>query len=239
MLNHFMTREFSEINFGSSELRYEIKLVFSELDRGLVRSAILGHSSLFRKAFPDRQVNNIYFDTIDHQLRNDHIQGSLNRSKIRFRWYHSTWEIRQGQLEIKSKHANLGKKINYPIQASVNLEENGWRDIQRLISDHLPKEVKAGFEQTRPILVNHYQREYYEDAERKIRITLDYGLRSYDQAFSIDPNLRTLSPMQNVGVLELKAAAENYRQVSRVLDEFPQYAQAYSKYLQGVESSGI
>jgi SPX domain protein involved in polyphosphate accumulation len=214
-------------------------MVFSELDKDQVRSIILGHSNLFSKVFPPRQVNNIYFDTHDQQLRNDHIQGSLTRSKIRFRWYQPTSKIENGQLEIKTKQSNLGRKTTYPLKSSIDLEAGSWKDIQLSIADQLSEQIKSSFLQTWPILINHYQREYYQNADQNIRITLDYGLRSFDQAFATKPNLIIQSPMLNLSVLEIKANAEEFRQVSEVLDEFPHYAQAFSKYLQGTEASGI
>ena len=238
MLKRSMTRESLEIK-TPPDLRYEIKMVYREVDRDFVRSSIRAHSGLFKMAYPHRQVNNIYFDTHDRQLRSDHIQGSHTRSKIRFRWYRSTWDIKNGQLEIKTKQSNLGNKHVYQIPATVNLVNGRWKEIQEQISLSLPDSIRSSFSMTTPILINHYQREYYQNAERTIRITLDYDLESFDQSFFLKPNLNLKSPMAGTVVLEVKASAMDFHEISKVLTEFPKYARAYSKYLQGVEASGL
>ena len=51
------------MEFELGESRYEIKMVFDNLRRFEVESWIQMHSCAFKVAFPDRQVNNIYFET--------------------------------------------------------------------------------------------------------------------------------------------------------------------------------
>jgi hypothetical protein len=213
-----------------------VKLAFNGLHSAIVRSLILGHSWLFRTAFPPRQVNNIYFDTVDLDLRSDHIQGAYQRKKIRLRWYGSKWSFSSSQLEIKSKIANLGSKRTYPIMGELDLTKLNWRDMQSRVLSQLPLEIHPLLDFIRPILISIYQREYYVSADGLIRITLDTDAKAYSQSFGGNPNLTKLLPMRNVCILEIKAGANCNVEIAEVLAEFPQYACAFSKYLQGTGS---
>jgi SPX domain protein involved in polyphosphate accumulation len=216
--------------------RYEIKLVYDGLQIDKVSSWIHTHPFLFRKEYPPRQVNNIYFDTVEMNLRTDHIQGIFSRYKLRYRWYHDTWTIKNGILECKQKSGNLGKKESYQLKGNIDLTVLNWKQIQEKINLELPPDWKIIFNATQPILINSYFREYYIDAERKIRITLDARQRTYNQGFSHKPNLTTETPMRNIMVLEIKAGKANYREIADVLAAFPLYSTAHSKYLEGTEN---
>lgn len=234
-----MPRAFSATERLSGPGRYELKMVYDGLQSSLVRSLILGHSQLFQTAYPARQVNNIYFDSPDLQLQNDHIQGSPERFKLRLRWYHSTWNIRGGSLEVKHKKGRLGWKKISPIDLDIALEHLGWPEIMGRISASLDRGLEILFKSTGPVLINSYQREYYHSADRQIRLTLDRDVRVLDQRFGIRPNLTRYSPSRNLSILEIKADSESHQQIADILEEFPQYCSAYSKYLQGTESLSI
>jgi len=45
------------------------------------------HPALFHEPYPERTVNNIYFDTPDFRHFHDHIAGTAQRLKVRVRWY--------------------------------------------------------------------------------------------------------------------------------------------------------
>ncbi len=230
-----MTKVSSEINIQTGHLRYEIKMVFSGLQAGFVRSLILGHSHLFVKAFPPRQVNNIYFDTEDYQLQQAHIQGTHQRIKLRQRWYHATWSLSDSQIEIKAKSGNLGTKAIYPISTDADLSTISWKQLMQINQNSFPQNHHQIFGNTHPVLINSYQREYFKSADRSIRITLDTDLRSLCQTFGPRPNLTKPTPMHNVCVVEIKADAAYHLEIASVLKEFPQYCTAYSKYIHGTE----
>jgi hypothetical protein len=226
----------SGIDLDNSPSRYEIKMVFSGLQSDLLRSLIWGHSLLFKKTYPSRQVNNIYFDTEDFQLKNDHIQGAQRRIKIRQRWYHDTWKLSNSQLEIKSKSGNLGSKKVLPISSEIDLTNITWNEFRKVVLRNPNHNVQLQFINTRPVLINRYQREYFESADQIIRITLDTGLISLNQVFGDCPNLDRTMPMRNVCVLEIKADSSHHLEIASALEEFPQYCTAYSKYIHGIET---
>ena len=231
-----MTRLNPGIDLQTTHSRYEIKMVFSGLQSDLVRSLIRGHSTLFKKTYPSRQVNNIYFDTEDFQFKNDHIQGAQQRIKIRQRWYHDTWKLSNSQLEIKSKSGNLGSKIVFPIPIEIDLTKITWNEFRKVVWLYPSNNVQLQLLNTRPVLVNRYQRDYFESADQLIRITLDTHLKSLDQVFGARPNLDRFIPMRNVCILEIKADSTQHLEIASTLGEFPQYCTAYSKYIHGTET---
>jgi hypothetical protein len=62
--------------------RIELKAIFSSMDLSLVEKWIYGKSKLLT-LFPDRYVNNIYFETHDYSSASDNIYGISNRTKFR------------------------------------------------------------------------------------------------------------------------------------------------------------
>lgn len=234
-----MNKVFSEINRENDLKRYEVKMVYDGLCIPEVESWIKGHSQLFRKAYPTRQVNNIYFDTHDMAFRDAHNQGVFDRFKIRYRWYHKSWIASEGQLEIKHKHGNLGKKEVFPIEVKIDISSLSWIQVNEIISSELDLDYRLLFDSTNPILINNYQREYYVNAAGNVRITLDTNQQCFDQSFGMKPNISNKVPMRSNLVLEIKAAQAHYLDISDVLEEFPLYSSAHSKYLIGTENAFI
>jgi len=68
-------------------LRYERKYKLDLATPAFVKQVIKMHPASFRKIHPDRQVNNIYFDTIDLTTYKDNVIGIADRKKFRVRWY--------------------------------------------------------------------------------------------------------------------------------------------------------
>ena len=55
-----------------------------------------------------------------------------------------------------------------------------------------------------------YTREYFQTADRRIRITVDRELRACDQRFRTDLSARFPTPIPRLLVVELKAGREDY-----------------------------
>ena len=79
--------------------------------------------------------------------------------------------------------------------------------------------------------------ENYTTGDRRVRLTIDSGLRLYDQTRSAIPNLDRPSPAEPVAVVELKCAAEDSVELRSVASRLPLQRVAYSKYAQGVLTS--
>ncbi len=221
-------------------LRYEVKMVMDAFQLGQVRSWVYTHSNAFHVSFPPRQVNNIYFDTFDHQFMLDHIDGVAERGKYRYRWYGNTWQLEGGQLEIKKKMAKLGQKDLFPFSGSIDLSHCSWRELYLALRRGF-KECTPGtidlLELLLPTLINHYQREYYLSMDGVVRLTLDYDMVAYEQRFGLKPNLNYPQPARSNLVIEIKGAKDEHRRIADTLSEFPQRCSQNSKYLNGLEYS--
>ena len=68
-------------------MRYERKYKVSDLHHHVILQTIRMHPAGLRKIYPDRQINNIYFDSTGLQCYHDNVDGIGERKKFRVRWY--------------------------------------------------------------------------------------------------------------------------------------------------------
>jgi hypothetical protein len=72
---------------GGDELRIETKFVAAATERARVLAWIAGHPARFHAPFPERTVNNIYFESWDYHSFGANVYGDNDRAKLRYRWY--------------------------------------------------------------------------------------------------------------------------------------------------------
>jgi SPX domain protein involved in polyphosphate accumulation len=220
----------NDFNRNPASLRYERKFAVNGSDfEGLV---VLVKSSrfLFSKEYPDRVINNIYYDTPELRLYYDSIEGASRRKKFRLRWYGTAdADCISPVLEIKNKIAALGWKDSFAIPEVKN------QFMHRLdISDcDLPESVLGSLKIMRPVLNNRYKRSYYRSADRKFRLTID-------QDISFSPISLAESPMhlervQDYFVIELKYAQGDIGLASAVAMALPFRKSRNSKYTVGID----
>lgn len=220
--------------------RLELKMECEDTFYAQARSLVMVHPAAFHEAFPPRQVNNLYFDTLGLDSYNDHIEGSPERRKLRFRWYGENMRTTRGQLELKCKRERVGWKMILPVEADLNFHSLDWFDFQQTLGYTVQKAKDGLFYEllrvSRPLIINSYKREYFVSDDDHIRLTLDYNLRAFDQWFSSNPNLEYSLPMLNVLVIEFKCAVEYASQMADVLAEFPLRVHRNSKYVAALDS---
>lgn len=197
--------------------RYEIKFAISIIDRAMVEQSIISHPASFSTAFPDRVINNIYFDSPDLQSYYQNINGDPIRTKVRYRWYGSKEQINSGQIELKRKEYQLGWKeyIQVPIGATAidqvkDLKESG-----------LPVALQA-------TLWNSYNRSYYLSMDGNFRITIDEDLEYGD--YKADP----LHAREEMLIVEIKFDEDQIMLYNEIAKFFPFKQTKYSKYATGV-----
>ncbi len=220
--------------------RYELKMECEQALLPSARSWTMLHSAGFHQAYPPRQVNNIYFDTLDMDTYNDHVEGVPERRKLRFRWYGADLGAARGQLELKEKNERVGWKLIQPVDGQMDLRGCDWSEIQRSILAGIRNGQQSGIFQemlqaTRPIMINCYQREYYISADERVRLTLDYDQQVYDQWLSARPNLAFRSPSLDRMLIELKSDVQHARYLADVLAEFPLRINRHSKYTSAID----
>jgi len=220
---------------ADGRMRYEIKMTCDEVYLPEVRSLILLHPAGFSEAYPPRQVNNIYLDTPALDCLKDHIDGTAQRSKLRFRWYGPDYTAVRGTLELKHKVGHLGWKEYSPVAATFDLTTIAWQDWLDALRSHAQGAAAHWLSwRDRPTLLNSYTREYYESADQEIRITLDYGLVVYEQMLYLVPNLALQTPTAGCAVAEVKAPSTLHQRLSHVLSSLPLQVEHNSKYVSGM-----
>jgi len=216
------------------DARYEVKFITRASERHRVANWIRGNSAGFRVTFPDRQVNNVYFDTFDYSAYQENLAGVSRRAKVRFRWYGQTHTPASGALEIKRRRDRVGWKDTYPVGA-LTFSEGRWIDIRRILRSQLAAAGKLWFDaHPQPVLINRYQRRYFVSGDGRVRLTLDWDQRVFDQRRRASPNFEHASNVVELLVVEFKFAPDDHPLASRCIQGIPLRLSRNSKYTGGV-----
>jgi hypothetical protein len=218
--------------------RREVKLVCDERFLADVRSWVRLHPALFTAAYPPRQVNNLYFDTLESSCLYDNLDGTGERGKLRLRWYGTDFSAVRGALELKRKSNQLGWKLICPVPATLDLRSTSWRDLMERLRGFAEGAMALWLSTVdRPMLLNSYTREYYESADRQSRVTIDYAQDVYEQWTHPAPNLSFKTPASGQVVIEVKADSGQVGRLSDITSIFPLSVGRNSKYARGVLDS--
>jgi hypothetical protein len=217
-------------------LRYEVKYVAraTELHRLLswVRVADAG----FTEPFPPRQVNNVYFDTFDHYAYAENLSGASARSKVRFRWYGEGDEPEKGTLEVKRRRSSVGWKLSYRVGA-VPLIGTPWLRFRRTLREQLPADARIWLDANpQQVLINRYRRRYFLSRDGRVRLTVDWNQRVYDERLCPTPNLTRPANLPDTLVVELKFDRADRKLANRYAQGIPIRLSRNSKYVIGVEA---
>jgi hypothetical protein len=208
-------------------LRYERKYRIEVLSPDLVNQGLKLHPSGFRKLYPERQVNNIYFDSIGFNTYKENVAGLEQRQKFRVRWYGSdVLNIDNAVLEIKLRQNNLGDKISIPIKGFSFLNIG---DLIAQVNHLCPKTSGV----LRPTLFNSYERNYWTSPDHHFRITVDTELKyapMIPEAFIG----RQLLHDRFVSILELKYDEAQDAMADRITQYLPYRLSKNSKYVNGI-----
>jgi hypothetical protein len=211
-------------------MRFERKIIFTPESPQCLKDQLKINRFPFRRLYPSRQVNSLYFDSKTLSTYLDHINGKESRYKIRFRWYGDFAALTlEGQVEIKYKIGSVGDKKVFPLTISKDALKPGLR-LKELFKDRLPKDL-AEYGEFTPSLFTTYQREYFTNSTRKIRLTLDHKTKLspyHPQRFY------PMFPLETV-IMELKYNVDDADQAEIVMADFPYASTRCSKYISGIE----
>jgi hypothetical protein len=217
-------------------LRHEVKFAAPAVRYHDLESWIRLHPAGFERSFPARRVNNVYFDTPDLAAYRENLSGTSRRTKLRLRWYGDTLCPDTAAIELKHRRNHLGWKTLYPI-GPVDLSTRSWLKIRRAIRKRLPRAGQLWFDShPEAILINRYDREYFERPEQDVRITLDWHQRVFDQRMRPGPNVTRRANLPNSLVVEVKFAAADRAIGQQILQGIPIRASRNSKYAIAVHS---
>lgn len=218
------------------QLRYERKFLIVDYSYRDVEHLIKLHPSCFTEIFHQRQVNNIYFDTLGMNAYYDNIEGEKNRVKVRIRWYGDTFgNIQSPVLEYKIKKGLLGNKDSHKLNSFILDESfNKKQIVNALNTDSIPLVVKNELLSLKPTLLNSYTRKYFLSVDKKFRLTIDHNLSYFKIGYTENTFLNKVEDKKST-VLELKYDKDDELEAKQVGEIFPFMLTKNSKYLQGLE----
>lgn len=216
--------------------RYEIKFTTNIAHYEYLKQWVEIHPQGFRVPYPSRRINNIYFDTYDLDSYLENMAGISSRTKLRLRWYGDINHISQPALELKIKRNKLGWKRTVKLDMDVSLDDVSLDSIKESIYEQLDDEMSNRLRQSdHPILINSYDRDYFESADGLIRVTLDRNLKFFDQRVHQSPNVIFQANAPEVVILEVKVAGKDIDKAAKLLKGFPLPSTKSSKYVIGVQ----
>ena len=188
-----------------SEARLETKYTAPELEYHRLLHWVQHHSHGFFAHYPDRIVNNIYFDSQDYSSFWETLSGFSSRTKVRYRWYGESFFSEEGTLEFKNRKNQYTWKDSYKVSIDLLNKSTNWDTFFKRLKGSLSHEACCRFQENPlPVLINSYKRNYFINRDHTIRITLDTRLKIFDQRYSSFPNLTRKATLPPPVILELK-----------------------------------
>ncbi len=205
-------------------MRYELKYRPTSIGTNDCFSIIREHPAAFKKIFPDRIINNIYFDSPNLVCYQETMDGVSERKKFRLRWYNDHWDGSiQAKLEVKIKENQIGSKVT--TKAPEFTLPDGMQECTEAlkIQGYLPISFLA-------VSTNQYLRSYFGTDNEKFRITIDRDLRFGSfLAGSVTPT----DPADAI-IVELKYAYADRDEGDWVRQWLPFRRTRFSKYAEGI-----
>ncbi len=220
--------------------RLEIKCVGRESELPELLHWLKLNGAGFRPAFPDRQVNSLYFDTDGYESWDSTLQAAPLRWKVRYRWYGASRVPAAGQLEIKQKRNIFGWKERYPIESLDGLEEGSWRGFRERLRIQLPVTGRRWLDShPLPAVLNVYQRRYFATPDSRLRVTVDTRHESWDHRFGRGPSGGRRLALPRHLVVEFKFAREDRARAASAMQGIHLRPSAHSKYASALRAMDL
>lgn len=225
--------------YSDEVFRFERKFLISDVPFESVENRIRLHPAAFSEIYAMRQVNNVYFDTLDFKNYFDNVEGRSERLKIRVRWYGVSEEPTavKPKLELKIKRGSLGRKEQYNL-LNFNVGNNSIQEKvdYSLSAATLPSHVKNLMLMHQPTLMNMYERKYYLSRDGLCRATIDKNMRYY-RPDPVHKKLNTRHIDDQHTVLELKYDhLDDNDRAHAIANTLPFRVTKNSKYVTGIEA---
>ena len=180
----------------------------------------------FKEIFEERQINNIYFDDFKLSRFYANINGNFLKEKWRLRWYGETFgEDKSLTLEQKIRVGNVQFKKNETTVKINILDKMG----TNIFYNKIPNKFKNFF----IINFNKYNRRYFSNNDKSIRITVDKNI-SYSNIFK--EKIFKISKVYNDRrlILEIKSIVNNEDTIQNICQSLPLRVSRNSKYINGI-----
>ncbi len=212
--------------------RFENKFCCTLRHIDAVYSWIYRSPHFIKKQFPDRHVNNIYFDWFNLSDASDNLIGLGRREKLRLRWYGEASGVAPMRLERKIKRDLLGTKRIMDV-GELQLRGMSKFELAETLTRAHDDAIAADLRLRNPTIRNRYSREYFIDGGDRVRITVD----CQQAFFSVDSPADVLRGNRidyPVYVIELKYNQQDLDRVKDLMNGFPLRPVRHSKYLAGL-----
>lgn len=206
------------------------------MSRYEIESIIKNHHAMFIEAYPQRYVNNIYLDTNNMSYYFDNVEGLSQRLKVRIRWYGNLFGyLKKPILELKIKKGLISNKESYFLKSFQFDEKHSQNALQELFAKSDLSDVLIEYlKQLRLSLLNRYYRKYFESADHKFRITIDFDMEFYKIHPSNNSFNEKIIDRLNT-VVELKYSDKHEELAQSITNNFPFRVTKSSKYARGIE----
>lgn len=219
-----------------SGFRYELKFVLNESQ--LSHLLVLIKQYGFKKHFPKRTVNSIYFEDYNFSSIKDNLSGISKRKKVRLRWYKKNET--PPFIEIKKRSERVGKKVklNTPFKNGDEVEKMNSKEICNILNSKQSLENKLLLEPNlKPLLFVCYERDYLI-SNKGIRLTIDKKIHFSSVSYFSSINSQK-KIFYNKNIVEIKFPLELKEFLKEILSKTELIPTRHSKYLAGVSKLGI
>ena len=219
------------------DARYEIKFVAYEQEFHRLLHWIKMHGAGFASPYPDRRINNVYFDTQDCKAYTENLSGASSRRKVRYRWYGDSNQIDKGVLEVKCKRNYFGWKQHMRVSSPPDKGGSSWQEIRKNILAELSGDGKRILlNNPNPVLINQYDRKYFVTHDGAIRLTVDRNQNVWDQRYKPKPNYLHRANLCKSLVVEVKFNRGEQAYASQIIQGIPLRVSRNSKYMVGLHT---
>jgi len=223
------------LEFINTPKRIELKDVFKVGDENLIYHFLHSSKFSFREIYPKRQINSLYFDNFNHSSYENSIEGSSERTKTRIRWYGTKTKTNKASLEIKLKKGFYSWKIITKNFYTVNPKALRWDTFY--LNNGLKQNIHtANLNFLKPTSIVSYERSYFSNYDRNLRVTLDRNLVSFDQRLSTHPSYLYKKNHHGLLILEVKTDACHEDLVSSFIKDIPFSGRRFSKYCESLQA---
>lgn len=225
--------------------RYEIKFVAYEHEFHRLLQWVKMHPAGFISPYPDRRINNVYFDTQDCKAYAENLSGASDRRKVRYRWYghgkkDSGMQIDKGVLEVKCKRNYFGWKQHYKISSQPDKGGSSWREIRNnMLAELSDNGKRILLNNPNPVLINQYDRKYFVTSDGLIRLTIDRNQKVWDQRYKPKPNYKHRANLCKTLIVEIKFDRSEQVYASQIIQGIPLRVSRNSKYMVGVHTISL
>ena len=207
--------------------RYERKWIYRSNDHLTLINSLIRSNLFFNKQYPNRRVNSIYFDDINHSSIRQNLDGISEKKKIRVRWYGTQNQLVNPVLEIKNKKGLETRKETYKISELDGLKFPDFKNLDLIKNTvNLQKKSKNTI---LPILTTNYDRQYFISNNGKIRATIDYNLKSIH--LKNPSQMEIVKNFSSTCILEIKYPTNLDKYVRLNLKEITLRLSKNSKYI--------